>query len=133
MVAATAEKGRCRVKRRLMLRRSTAASLGQPVAVADLAQGAPEKRRRVTKRDAALAVRRAAIGFAINALINIDHVGAFGAEHLYRLVEDDVAIPIKRHQIGLAITLAGDNQQPTALQGRIRNERIADDDGGDIV
>src|SRR4029078_13586558 len=85
-------------------------ALGLAVTRAASTQRCIEKGRRVSKCNPALAIRRAAVGFPVDTLIDGDDVAGTGPAASPQSPHQDAAAPIKRKQIGHPETLAGDHQ-----------------------
>ena len=86
----------------------------------------------VAERDPRRAIGRAAIGLARIAAIDHD-------DRLVRPLDlDEVlhqhgAAAVQDHDVGRAVTLAGDDGKPAGLNRKVGNERVADHDGGGAV
>src|SRR4051812_10460832 len=85
----------------------------------------------VAERDPALADRSATIGFAFDAAVDGDE--PFGRAFDHDLaIHQHVAGAVHRDKIGRTIALAGDNDDATALQRDIGDQRVSDNDGRDL-
>ena len=103
-----------------------------PVAAAALGDHGVEIGRSLAQRDPPLAVRRAAVGLALDAAIDHHHVAARPL-HLERFFHQHRAGTIERNDIGHPVTLAGDDHQAAGLHRGIRDQRVADHDGRDLL
>ena len=103
------------------------------VARAALTQGSIKEARRISQRNPALAIRRAAVGFPFDTLVDSDDVAGARATNFHHSAHQQATVPIKRQQIGHAKALAGNHQNAAALYGGIGDQRIADNDRCDAV
>ena len=83
---------------------------------AALAQRRGEVGLRIAERDAVFAIRRAAVGLALDALVHYHQIVAGGAAHLHGLVHHHASGAVERHHVGGAVALAGNDQNAAALQ-----------------
>ena len=83
----------------------------------------------VADDDGRIALRRAVVGLALRAAVQVDHLDLV-ALHQNALLQDDVPLGVENDHVGDAEGLAGDDQQVAALHGDIGDGRIADDDLG---
>src|SRR5689334_720093 len=65
----------------------------------------------IAKRAGRIAGRRTVVGFAIDALIDDNHV-ALRTQHLNDLLQERIALAVERDQVGGPVALAGNNDQP---------------------
>jgi hypothetical protein len=89
---------------------------------AALRQGGIEVSRRIAKRDPTLAIGGTTIRLAFDALINRNDVLGPRAEHLHGPAQENAPRPIKRQQIGRAVTFAGHYENASTLQCGVGNQ-----------
>src|SRR3954451_781557 len=93
---------------------------GLTVAVFRLIDGRGEIRSRIAQRDAAFAVRHAAVSLALHPTIDLDRAVARAA-HQDRALHQDRTGPVERDQVGRAVALAGHDDEAARLYRHIRD------------
>ncbi len=74
--------------------------------------------------------KRQAVGLALGPSIHNNRVRR--AHHLDDLLHQHLACPVEHDEVGAAVAPGSNDHQTAGLQRRVGDERIANDDGGDV-